>query len=271
VIATTGPAQPISMPWNVPLTGIVANETIVCRRVQWHAADEPSFSTGRGDTLAGHMLSPGERAAWNRMEALPKRRSEWLLGRIVAKEAVLELLRECAGLSLAPEAIEIIADERGRPVVHGTWTGQLGAPPVVTISHTSGVAVAMAVLDSALSIGIDIELCRERRRRFEMAAFTAGERQLVAGLSDRERDEWHLRLWCAKEATGKALGCGLIDGPHAIEATAVRFETGVVRLTPKASRRVADDAPGRDSIVAHTARGADCVCAVVLHHRDAIG
>jgi phosphopantetheinyl transferase len=264
VITTNPPAQPISVPWDVPLTGIVADETIVCRRVQWHAADDPSFSAGRGNTLANHMLSPVERSAWNRMEALPKRRSEWLLGRIVAKEAVLELLRDCAGLSLAPEAIEIIADERGRPIVRGAWIAQLGAPPAVTISHTGGVAIAMAVLDSALSIGIDIELCRARRRRFEMAAFTSDERQLVAGLPDGRRDEWHLRLWCAKEATGKALGCGLIDGPLALEVTAVHVDNGTVHLTANASFAGAVRVRSGRSIVAHTARAADCVCAAVL-------
>lgn len=263
-LATTVPS--VSRPWDGPLASLSA-DAIVCRRVEWQEGQDTLPSGGDRDRLARTMLSAGERSIWNGMDAGPKRKSEWLFGRIAAKEAVRELLCDRAGISVTLDGIEIAADQRGRPLVQGTWTTELARRPAVTISHTGGVAAAMAVLDSALSIGIDIELCARRRRRFEMAAFTAEERQLVATVPEGDRDEWHLRLWCAKEAASKALGCGLGDGPLDVRVTALSVETGAVQVMPAAARCGAAPRESGEAIVAHTARAGDCVSAVVLHRR----
>jgi phosphopantetheinyl transferase len=265
-MALATPVPSVSTPWDGPLASLSA-DAIVCRRAEWEGGRDTLASGSDADGLAQTMLSAGEQSIWNGMSGGPKRKSEWLFGRIAAKEAVRELLWDYAGIPVTLDLIEIAADERGRPLVQGTWTTKLARRPAVTISHSGGVAAAMAALDSALAIGIDIELCARRRRRFEMAAFGAAERQLVATVADAERDEWHLRLWCAKEAASKALGCGLGDGPLDMQVTAVSVETGAVQVMPAAARCGAAAREGGEAIVAHTARAGDCVSAVVLHRR----
>ena len=44
------------------------------------------------------------------------------------------------------------------------------------------------------------------------------------------RLEWLTRFWCAKEAIGKALGCGLRHGPQSVMVKAFETEGEVVTV-----------------------------------------
>src|SRR5262249_14102602 len=73
-------------------------------------------------------------------------------------------------------------------------------------SHKDDLAVA--IVDDTYEVGIDLERIEPRTESFCAIAFTEAEIALGAG---RDRDEWHARVWAAKEAVAKALGTGMTD------------------------------------------------------------
>ena len=169
----------ISASWDGPLAGAQAND-VVCQRLD--CLTESLLDAHGGiwlKVLAHLVLSRRERETWYAMTAVPKRRREWLLGRTVAKDAVRKLVRRRLGLRVAPADIEIVPDSLGRPEVHGAWIADRSQAPLVSISHSGGVAVAIATLHLTHLVGIDIESVKHRRSGFEKAAFTPRERRLV--------------------------------------------------------------------------------------------
>ncbi len=128
-----------------------------------------------------------------------------------------------------------MADEHGRPLLIRLGPLATGAAPAISIAHADGVAIALAVLDPAARVGIDVESIVERPAGFETTAFTTGERALLDRWSGPGRAEWVARFWCAKEAAAKASGLGLAGGPAGAEVVEVHEETGVihVRLAPE--------------------------------------
>jgi phosphopantetheinyl transferase len=198
-------------------------------------------------------LAPDELETW-KMFRLPKRRREWLMGRMVAKEAVRARLTRS---DLAPRLparhswpshreIVVRADERGRPFVP-RFPGSAGsggkvkeAVIVLSIAHTEGVAVA-AVSTRAAGIGIDVERLDRRGGDYERAAFTDDERRrLDTGPPDR-RAERALRLFCAKEAAAKATGLGLMGSP--LNLHLVDCDAGLTRVELRAVGRLAEALP----------------------------
>jgi len=187
--------------------------------------------------LADLILSPAERAHWRSMRGVEKRRHEWLLGRCVAKEAVRSLLERDLDVHLSPTEIEIVPDPYGRPQVSYCGAGVHacgGSPdppiPAISIAHSQGTAVALAVLDPTAHVGIDLESLTHRREDFEAIAFSPDELGLLAALPRDLRQEWALRMWCAKEAVGKALGRGLSAGLLAFHITRTVTASGIVEI-----------------------------------------
>ncbi|HYV19509.1 MAG TPA: 4'-phosphopantetheinyl transferase superfamily protein [Verrucomicrobiae bacterium] len=194
--------------------------------------------------LAPVSLAPDELETW-RSFRLPKRRREWLMGRLAAKEAVrLRLMR--SDFPSRPEArpsppsrreIVVRTDERGRP--------SAGPAIALSIAHTEGIAVA-AVATRAVGIGIDVERLDRRRGDYERGAFTDDERRrLDAGPADR-RAERALRLFCAKEAAAKATGLGLMGSP--LNLHVVACDAGLERVELRAVGRLAEALPDGDRI-----------------------
>jgi phosphopantetheine--protein transferase-like protein len=103
----------------------------------------------------------------------------------------------------------------------------------VSLTHTRGEAAALAALvpDDALSgVGIDIEQLAPRPDGFAAAALTDSERGLLEPLSADAREEWLLRLWCAREAVAKALGVGIGPRTDAARASAIDPLEGSVTI-----------------------------------------
>jgi phosphopantetheinyl transferase len=199
------------------------------------------------------------------MRALDKRMNEWLLGRCAAKDAVQVLLGEHLGVRLTPADIEIVPDTYGRPCVEGSWTRQLKIKPAISIAHSHGTAVALAALDPRLLVGIDLETLAQRRQGFEAIAFSPEERRLLDAIEPDLRQEWAVRMWCAKEAVGKALGRGLSAGIQAFHISGVEIATGVVQV------ELRDAALGQfphlrgKTLVACTAREMDFVYSTTIY------
>lgn len=164
--------------------------------------------------LADSSLAPEERDAWGGFRSA-RRRREWLMGRIAAKDAVRRHLETAGGPVAARgrEAIAILADAWGRPHVEGTAAvSAAGAPIAISIAHTRGVAAALAAATRD-GLGIDIERLDRRRGDYERAAFSDEERRRLDQGPAPSRPARALRLFCAKEAVAKALGRGLMGSP----------------------------------------------------------
>ncbi len=150
------------------------------------------------------------------------RRTEWLGGRIAAKDAVRNLLFERGRRSVFPLEVGIGADATGRPRVTGPLAGNIR----ISIAHKPGIAVAIA--REGVDVGIDVETIEPRNDSFTAFAFGEDElRLLPAG----NRDEWLTRFWSAKEATGKARGTGLAGNPRGFKVMQVEGERILVDAT----------------------------------------
>jgi phosphopantetheinyl transferase len=204
-------------------------------------------------------LAPAERATFARL-TVPKRRREWLAGRIAAKE----LVRRRHGLigDHALGRIEIAArttgPSKGKPFY------RIGGAPGrfdLSISHSGDCAIAALASAPDERIGIDVEHIAARDASFEVLALSDRERASLAALDGEARAIAVTERWVLKEALSKALGAGL----------RLRFE----RLTfhveaggPGGAPQVRFEAPALPIAGAMTARlarvGAMCVARVAL-------
>jgi phosphopantetheinyl transferase len=263
----------LSKPWKEPIAAVLEQQQLACCRIDDLTPEFLEASHGIWlKALAYLVLGEEERELWRGLQqAVPKRRQEWLLGRCVAKDAVRLLLRKKFGAELCPADIAIISDEFGRPRVQGAWRARLGVQPVVSISHTGGVAVALAALGPDQMVGIDIESFGRRPEDYERVAFRDDEQRWLASLATGQREEWSLRLWCAKEAVAKALGKGLSKGLHTIHITNAETDTGLVQL--ELAGGLLDDYrefQGK-SMIAYTRRDSDLISSTIVYPQGARG
>jgi len=185
------------------------------------------------DVLAHLVLSRMERDTWRKIGRSEQRRTEWLLGRIAAKDAIRFLLRDHYGLRVYPSDIEINADENGRPVPHLRTAMDWVCKPTVSITHDGAIAAAIASIDSSVrGLGIDIQNTAGVNAELRSLAFSEQERALLDSVSMGRQQEWSTRLWCAKEAAAKALGCGFSKGPQSVQAQAFDDPSGTIVVAP---------------------------------------
>lgn len=135
---------------------------------------------------------------------MPKRRLEWLGGRIAAKRLLRETYFGRLGATVPYHAISIEPDELGAPQVQIIGDDQ--APPRISISHSDGVAVAFLSAQQDVRCGIDVERVESRDPSFTNDYFSARERDLAMHTDEPERIL--TTMWAVKEAVLKALGLG---------------------------------------------------------------
>ena len=141
------------------------------------------------------ILSGRERAFFNTLK-LPKRRKEWLGGRLALKKLV------AAQTDVSATEIEILPQENsGKPLLY--VRGKMSELPF-SITHSNGYAVA-AITTDAWYIGIDLEKVTHRMDSWKKDFFHPSE--LVA-----QDDAFLTSLWTQKEAATKLLGTGLTIG-----------------------------------------------------------
>jgi malonyl CoA-acyl carrier protein transacylase/phosphopantetheinyl transferase len=208
---------------------------------------ESSFGVWR-KTLAFLILSPPEREEWMSLKVSLPREIQWLLGRAAAKDALRGHFQQRSGRWFAPAELMLATDPSGRPVLRGGWHAELPGRPEVSISHTDGLVVAAAAgEDDGARVGVDAERIRTPSQDLLDAAFSEADLLRLpaeARGSDAARSEWVFRLWCAKEAVGKALGSGVSLDPRQFAVTAADPTTGLVAVRP----------PGGSDTVAATLR-----------------
>lgn len=190
---------------------------------------DPGRPLASVDFLASRYLPAQER----RDAKIARGRSyvEWVNGRIAAKDAVRRVLFDRGYDAIFPAQITIGAEESGRPTVAGPFEEDVR----VSLAHTAGMAVAIAAL--GIDPGIDVEKIEPRSDGFASLAFLDEE---LALLPAGDRDEWQTRLWCAKEAVGKARGTGLDGAPLKLRLTRVDGERLLVEDRWVQTRRIDD-------------------------------
>lgn len=216
--------------------------------------------------IAYLVLGRDERRQWQQLSAAPmQRRLDWLAGRIAAKDAVRLLFKQQLGL-LRPADIEIYSDQNGRPRVRGPWMNVASHAPHVTIAHSGDEALAIAIDGAACDgIGVDIERVGRVGELVRTAAFTGDESRWLAAIDDTERPEWATRIWCAKEAVGKALGCGMPNGGRDLEVCDVDRGRGVMSLAVRGSlERERRDLSGRPIVACTASEGTVVTAAAVV-------
>lgn len=164
-------------------------------------------------------LAPAEAAGLARLR-FTKRRTEYLLRRLVAKHAVAGM----TGRPTDPTAlagIEIRNAPSGAPYVcvDGTPLGM-----DVSITDRAGWAVCVtwpsAGPGSSHPVGCDLELVEPRTPGFVLDFLTATEQRFVASRpAGEERDVAANLIWSAKESALKVLRTGLRRDTRTLEVT----------------------------------------------------
>ncbi len=129
---------------------------------------------------------------------------QWRVGE---RSAQSPAVRALLAAYLDADDVLIDYDARGKAHVHDDALH-------FNVSH-SGDALALAVSRSQ-PLGVDLEYPRRPRRALELAQrfFTRREAEILAFLTESERQIAFLRLWTCKEAWVKADGGGLAAGLH---------------------------------------------------------
>lgn len=193
------------------------------------------------DWCVDYVLSQEERMEWAAFGPRNKRRLEWFMGRLAAKDALRILLKDNFGLDLCPADIEIKRSPSGAPIITGAWTQHIEWVPQIAISHSQGTAVAIATKSgSKLLPGLDIEEIKERDQGFAELAFTKKEQDYLEQLPGSERALWETTLWTAKEAVAKAIGTGLRGNPQRFEMEEINHDSGelFIRVLDQGSEHV---------------------------------
>lgn len=166
------------------------------------------------DLLARYYLHMDEMQEYWEKRSNARRQLYWLLGRIVAKDAIRHWLAQRLETleMLHPASILIRPNKLGQPHAILDDIENINVPHI-SISHCDEQAIALA---SNELVGVDVEAINTRYIGFYESITTHCERELFSDFvekSSSDRDEWLTRLWCAKEAASKSLGLGLTKSP----------------------------------------------------------
>ncbi len=179
--------------------------------VRMSGPEAEAYLADRGLKLDS-LLFTGEREALDRLLS-DRRRGEWVAARVASKVLVQRYLADFHGIAVALPDVEIAKDPNGAPHVrlHGDYP--VVEVPHLTITHSSGLAIAaLAGPGPRARLGIDLERIEVRDEAFAKNYFRTDELDLRSGLtngSSLDRPTFVSMLWAIKEAVSKALGLGL--------------------------------------------------------------
>lgn len=184
--------------------------------IHWLVQSAESYPTSPDGVVLDGVLHPREQARFATLKT-EKRRQDWLLGRLTAKQLIREVVRKQMGEGVPLTALEVGNGERGEPIVNcelsivycqGT-ASNLQSLISLSISHSHGHAFCALVERPDWPLGADMERIEARSEAFVADYFTEEERQLAAELIGERRDVWATAVWSAKESVLKALRLGL--------------------------------------------------------------
>ena len=167
---------------------------------------------------------------------LPKRRAQWLTGRICAKQATSDYLRRFVPQLPRPDAGDIMIRNlpSGRPEIVSPHAAVSGLH--LSISHSGGYAAALV---ASSTCGIDIQEDSATLTRIRDRFCQAHEAQILQRhLPDLEPIPRLNLLWTAKEAARKAVGRERMPGflelvLHRCEPSTDQYAVLVLRQDPR--------------------------------------
>ncbi|MFC1853409.1 4'-phosphopantetheinyl transferase family protein [candidate division CSSED10-310 bacterium] len=142
----------------------------------------------------------------------PKRRRDWLLGRLTAKEMIQHYIQSHYGRYYAFNEIEILNSDTGQPYFRIGSDDQFSFDSRIyfSISHSRGRALcALAELGSDAGLGVDVEFVTSRPKLFADTFYDEDEKNQLATYCGSEFQQAETAIWSLKEAALKALGQGL--------------------------------------------------------------
>ncbi len=163
----------------------------------------PLMAAEEGLQALTTLLSPDEARLLSAF-TYPKRRLEWLGGRLAAKHGLSRLLLTEPAPACQYRDLSLLPDSSGRPALHDFQPQ--GPTPAVSISHSRDYAAALVVASG--DCGIDIQHKSAQLANVQ-ERFAAAEELTVL----QQIDDLNTRLgllWTAKEAVKK---CLLADQP----------------------------------------------------------
>lgn len=184
-----------------------------------------SLLNGSEFSLIDTWLTSDEQSQLDRY-SFEKRRSEWLLGRICAKRATIDLLSRRNPERVNPQDISIEVGESGRPFLALRHISGLDEAPDISISHSHDKVVGLA---SNCHCGIDIQLVTDTLYKVRDRFCSQAELGLLDSTSEEELVQLGL-LWVAKEAIRKCLGRSRQTGFLNMHLEEVRREQRVLLL-----------------------------------------
>lgn len=146
---------------------------------------------------------------------VPKRRSDWLLGRWTAKLAVASYMQMGNDLQKL-RTVEIRPAASGAPQV---FLPNAEAPIAISLSHRGDHAIC-SIAPPHVRLGCDLEIIERRSEEFIEDYFDDMEKKALEDstiVSDREL--LANLMWSAKECALKALQVGLREDPKAFQVT----------------------------------------------------
>ena len=222
----------LSTPWASPAEMLKNKNKLSCCRLdripmEFWELDGRIWRT----MLAYIILSRRERKIWRELAFSEDRRTQWLLARMAAKDAVRLLVKEQFDTELWPADIDILEDEYGRSVASGKWVATIGKAPVVSMAFARDTAVALAAEGNQdLRVGIDIKNLHQPDGKTEKQTFSPGERKLFSAIAGSDQTEWVLRVQCAKAALAQALGRNVFAEPENLTVVELNPDSGMVTL-----------------------------------------
>ncbi|MHB1448323.1 MAG: 4'-phosphopantetheinyl transferase family protein [Bellilinea sp.] len=159
---------------------------------------------------------------WNRFRQMrfPKRRSEWLSGRLTAKKLIVKCVPDMENVPYAQ--ITIANSAAGAPYAR---TADKILAVQLSISHREGWAAAAVNLNTGISLGIDLEWVEDHPLSFYEDFFTADEVRALGEYAAEQRAWAGSLTWSAKEAVLKALSQGLSVDTRAVEVLRIAKHT----------------------------------------------
>lgn len=179
-------------------------------------------------TLSHMVLNKTERSDFLDLSGSTSRRTEWLFGRIAAKEAVRRFLQENYQARWCPADVQIWRDDSGKPHPIGSWKDDhLTSSIDLAIAHTAQFVVAVVAANAR--VGVDVESRdRDLSEEFTHGVFTPDELELAIRAVNAPSAV--IRFWCAKEAVSKALGTGIRYSPRELIVDSFQPDTGEMEV-----------------------------------------
>jgi len=178
-------------------------------------------------TLSHVILDATERRIFAEMTGSVSRRTEWLFGRVAAKEAVRRFLVNFYQARWSDADIKIWADGSGKPHALGAWNDFLTMKLDIAIAHTAQFVVALAAANAR--VGVDVEsLSRDLSDEFAAGVFLPDELELAA--QGANAAQAIIKFWCAKEAVSKALGTGIRYSPKEMNVVSYLPDAGTLAI-----------------------------------------